>query len=74
MFFKTTLRMLTLIIGLLAVIATAAMGFGSAVEAYGWAFNLGYNPIHLEYCPIITGTALLLATFAFTLFNSRRVQ
>jgi hypothetical protein len=74
MFCKTTIRTLALIIGLLSVIATAAMGFGSAVEAYGWAFNQGYNPIHLEHCPMIAGTALLLATFAFTLFNSRRVQ
>ncbi|MBI3311346.1 MAG: hypothetical protein HYZ77_08890 [Serratia liquefaciens] len=74
MFFKTTLRTLALIIGLLSVIATAAMGFGSAVETYGWVFNQGYNPIHLKYCPMIAGTALLLAAFAFTLFNSRRMQ
>ncbi|CAI0884592.1 hypothetical protein [Serratia quinivorans] len=74
MFCKTTIRTLVLIIGLLSVIATAAMGFGSAVETYGWAFNQGYNPVHLEHCPMIAGTALLLATFAFTLFNSRRMQ
>jgi hypothetical protein len=73
MYSKTIIRTLFLIVGLLSVIVTAAMGFGSAVETYGWAFNQGYNPIHLLYCPMIAGSALLCAAIAFTLLNSKKL-